>query len=88
MSRKIIGVTVGTTISPASLERKLKPVKTVNGVSADENGNVEIELNSESVTYSPQILSEEQKAQARANIGAATVDDVLAALPTWEGGSY
>ena len=42
MSRRIIGVTVGTTISPAGMEQKIKPVKTVNGIAADENGNVEI----------------------------------------------
>lgn len=41
---KIIGVTVGTPISPATIERKLKPVKTVNGIGADENGNVNIEV--------------------------------------------
>ena len=39
---KIIGVTVGTNISPKSMEAKLKPVKTINGVEPDENGNVEI----------------------------------------------
>lgn len=44
MSRKIIGITVGTPISPASLERKLNPVKSINGVGADENGNVEIDV--------------------------------------------
>jgi hypothetical protein len=43
MSRKIIGVTVGTPISASSLEDKLKPVKTINGVSPDVNGNVEVE---------------------------------------------
>jgi hypothetical protein len=37
-------VTVGTPISPATIERKLKPVKTVNGIGADENGNVNIEV--------------------------------------------
>ena len=42
MSRSIIGITVGTAISPASMERKLKPVKTVNGIAPDANGNVEI----------------------------------------------
>lgn len=42
MSRKIIGVTVGTPISPAGVERQLKPVKMVNGVEPDENGNVEV----------------------------------------------
>jgi hypothetical protein len=40
------------------------------------------------VRFTEQNLTEEQKAQARDNIGAATVVDVLAALPTWEGGSY
>lgn len=42
MSRKIYGVTVGTTINPKYLETKLKPVKTVNGVVPDENGNVQV----------------------------------------------
>ena len=40
------------------------------------------------VMYSYQDMSEESKAQARNNIGAASVEDVLAALPTWTGGSY
>ena len=35
-----------------------------------------------------QELTPDQKAQARANIGAVTVADVLTALPTWQGGSY
>ena len=43
MSRGIIGVTVGTPISHTAIERKIKPVKSVNGVTPDENGNVEIE---------------------------------------------
>ena len=42
MSR-IIGVTVGTPTSPAKMEQELKPVKTVNGIAPDENGNVEVE---------------------------------------------
>lgn len=42
MSRKIIGVTVGTPISPARLDRELKPVKTVNGVAPDVDGNADI----------------------------------------------
>lgn len=41
--RKIIGVTVGTPISPKKIEDKINPVKTVNGKAPDENGNVEIE---------------------------------------------
>lgn len=43
MSRKIIGVTVGTPTSPAKIAEKLKPVKTVNGVAPDENGNVDVD---------------------------------------------
>lgn len=39
---KIIGITVGTPTSPACMDRELKPVKTVNGVSPDENGNVDV----------------------------------------------
>lgn len=42
MSRRIIGNTVGTPISPAAIERKIKPVKTINGIEADQNGNVDI----------------------------------------------
>lgn len=43
MSRKIIGVTVGTTISPQSIKDKIDPVTSVNGIKPDENGNVTIE---------------------------------------------
>ena len=46
------------------------------------------EISSDFVQYTEQSLTEKQKAQARSNIGAVTVADVLAALPTWEGGSY
>lgn len=42
MSRKIMGVTVGTPTSPKKIEDVLKPVKTVNGVAPDEDGNVEV----------------------------------------------
>lgn len=44
MSRKIIGVTVGTSISPEMMRRKMKAVKSVNGVEADDTGNVEISI--------------------------------------------
>lgn len=43
MSKKIYGVTVGTPMSPAAIAEKLKPVKTVNGVAPDENGNVNVD---------------------------------------------
>ena len=35
-------VTVGTPISPSKIEEKLNPVKTINGVKPDENGNVQL----------------------------------------------
>ena len=38
---KIIGVTAGTPTSPAKMEKELKPVKTVNGIVPDKNGNVQ-----------------------------------------------
>ena len=40
--RKIIGVTVGTPLSPSKIDDKLKPIKTVNGEAPDENGNVTV----------------------------------------------
>ena len=40
--RKIIGVTVGTPLSPSKIENELKPIKTVNGEAPDENGNVTV----------------------------------------------
>lgn len=43
MSRVIYGVTVGTTMSPERIRKKINPVTTINGIGADENGNVEIE---------------------------------------------
>ena len=42
MSKKIIGVTVGTPISPAKIMGVLKPVTSVNGAIPDENGNAEV----------------------------------------------
>lgn len=46
MNKKIIGVTVGTPLSPSKIEKDLKPVKTVNGVKPDENGNVSVPISS------------------------------------------
>lgn len=40
------------------------------------------------VLYTEQTLTSEQMVQARANIGATTLSEVIAALPKWEGGSY
>lgn len=42
MSRKIIGVTVGTTLSPRSIKDKINAVTSINGVEPDENGNIEV----------------------------------------------
>lgn len=41
---KIIGVTVGTPVSAELIKKKLNPVLSVNGVGADDNGNVEVEV--------------------------------------------
>ena len=43
---KIIGVTVGTPMSPRAIKDKLNLITSINGIQADENGNVEIEANS------------------------------------------
>lgn len=37
------------------------------------------------VHFAEQTLTTEQQAQARANIGAVTVDDVISALPVYKG---
>lgn len=44
MSKKIFGITVSTPLSMHKIEDEIKPVKTVNGIAPDENGNVEIEI--------------------------------------------
>ena len=49
------------------------------------NNLPETVLSIKSVRYDEQTLTEEQKAQARENIGAATVEDVLDALPVYNG---
>lgn len=45
MRKPIIGVTVGTPISPKRVEKDIKPIKTINNVNPDENGNVELAPN-------------------------------------------
>ena len=42
---KVIGVTVGTTLSPDKIREKINPVMSVNGVVPDEHGNVEAGVN-------------------------------------------
>lgn len=60
---------------PQYTAKEVGAVATVNGVSPDKNGNVEIDIGGGSVEgavlYTPQTLADEQKAQARDNIGAA-----------------
>lgn len=46
---KIIGVTVGTPMSVSTIKEKIKPVTSVNGIEADENGNVNVEAGGGSV---------------------------------------
>ncbi len=62
MSRKIIGITVGTPMSPRTLKEKLNPVTSVNGVKADENGNVEVAGGSSwnDLTDKPEIATTEE----------------------------
>lgn len=50
---KIIGVTVGTPLSPSLIKEKIKPVTSVNGVEADENGNVEVKTPSSGAGLPP-----------------------------------
>lgn len=47
MKRKIVGVTVGTTMNPSRIKEKIKPVTSVNGNEPDENGNVDVDVGSE-----------------------------------------
>lgn len=70
---------VGQLLSVKAIDENGKPteweaadaVKTVNGIAPDEDGNVEVaNLPSSAVSYEEQELTDEQKAQARANIGA------------------
>lgn len=73
------------------VDRTLK----ISGAAADAKVTGErLEALSSAVKFTAQTLTDEQKEQARENIGvgsaykAEMVQAVLAALPTWEGGSY
>ena len=48
---KIIGVTVGTPTSPAKMAEELKPVKTVNGIAPDKNGNITVNNKTLTIPY-------------------------------------
>ena len=46
MNKKIIGVTVGTPLSIQTIKDKVKPITSINGIEADDNGNVNIDVSS------------------------------------------
>ena len=49
------------------------------------NGEKYIVSDPDAVLYTAQALTPEQQAQARANIGAVTLDEVLVKLPVYNG---
>lgn len=49
---KVIGATVGTTIRTSQIEKKMQPIKTVNGKKPDANGNVEVNVDVSSTVES------------------------------------
>lgn len=92
MSRKIYGVTVGTTISPKHLEKRLKPVKTVNDVEPDENGNVQVGGSADAVQANLDAHTGNKKnphgvtagqVGARPNTWMPTAEEVGARPNTW-----
>lgn len=78
MSRKIYGVTVGTTTSPKLIEKTLKPVKTVNGSEPDENGNVQVGGSAEAVQANLDAHTGNKK-----NPHGVTAEQVGARPDTW-----
>lgn len=60
MNRKIIGVTVGTPTSPSKIEQEIKPVKTINEIEPDENGNVEIDNSGSNITLDDELSLESE----------------------------
>lgn len=55
---KIIGATVGTTTSPAKMKEELKPVTSINGIEADENGNVDLPVYDGAFSVTPSAVNE------------------------------
>jgi lysophospholipase L1-like esterase len=77
------------TSKPKYTAKEVGAVSTVNGTSPDENGNVQIKVPDSvecAVLYTEQDLTEEQKAQARANIGAVDENFVERAIADATGG--
>jgi hypothetical protein len=72
------------TSKPKYTAKEVGAVATVNGTSPDENGNVQIKVPDSvegAVLYTEQELTEEQKAQARANIGFVEVEPAEDDIP-------
>ena len=76
---KIIGVTVGTPISTKKIGEKLNPVKTVNGIAPDANGNVKVNVHDGSY-----VLTEKDKADIVASVLAEIPPSQPAATYTGE----
>lgn len=80
MRKKIIGVTVGTPISPSKIEEKINPVKTVNGKAPDENGNVEVEVKTNITEADPTVPSwakqNTKPTYSKSEVGLGNVDNV------------
>lgn len=83
------------TSKPKYTAKEVGAVATVNGTSPDGNGNVQIKVPDSvegAVLYTEQTLTEEQKAQARENIGAVDIKKVEeivdTALGVIENGTY
>lgn len=81
MSRRIIGVTVGTPQSPQSLKEKLNLITSINGVKPDENGNVKIDdiaVTDEQITQAVnEYLEENPIPGGSINITASIQNNVL-----------
>ena len=78
MSRKIIGVTVGTPISISKIRKELKPVKTVNNKDPDEQGNVAINASDVGAPTAVQFDALLNEVRKLSNFEGATLyEDVL-----------
>lgn len=78
---KIVGITTSTTHNPAKIAR----VKTVNGITPDDNGNVQMQV----VKYGEaQELTDEERMQARQNIAINQYDWRLLNLSSAYGNKY
>lgn len=76
----IIGVTVGTTLSPQKIEEKINPVKSVNNQLPDENGNVDVEVNANITESDPTVPAWAKQptkpSYSNSEVGLGNVDNV------------